>query len=184
MGLREFALLAPPDALSSREAGIVTRFVVGALLVSHGARRDVRVTVYFGEAGAVSLDGASMRNVRPDEQSLSGILKAGLRKVRDQGRGRVMQGIHAGDADFFDAIKAQKGSRVFYKSAGGRAVSLDGDFYAAFEHPALQPRTEEALSKAGFCAINLGGALMPVDQAAVVINNRVDRQPGFQGYTF
>lgn len=182
--MREFALLAPADVLSSREAGIVTRFVVGALLVSHGARRDVRVTVYFGDAGAVSLDGASMRNVRPDEQSLSGILRAGLRKVRDQGRGRVMQGIHASGADFFNAMSSQRGTRVFYRSAGGRAVSLDGDFCAAFEHPALSPRTEEALTKSGFCAINLGGAAMPVDQAAVVINNKADRLPSFQGYSF
>ncbi len=181
MDLREFALLAPPDALSSQDAGIVTRFVVGALLVSHGARRDARVSVYFCDAGAVSFEGASMRNVRPDEQSLSGILKAGLRKVWDRGGGRVMQGIYASDEPLADAVRRAKGSKVYYKGQGGKAVCLQGDFFAVFEHPAMSACTEGGLSKAGFVAINLGGAHMPVDQAAVVVNNRADREGSRQG---
>ncbi len=181
MDLREFALLAPPDALASREAGIVTRFVVGALLVSHGARRDAKVSVYFGGAGAVSFEGASMRNVRPDEQSLSGILRAGLRKVRDTGGGRVMQGIYASDARLEDSIARAKGTRVYYRGQGGRAVSLRGDFCAVFEHPALAAGTEGALTRAGFVAVNLGAVPMPVDQAAVVANIRADRDDCRQG---
>ncbi len=178
--MREFALLVPPDALS-KDAGIVTRFVVGALLVSHGARRDARVSVYFGGDGAVTFDGASMRNVRPDEQSLSGILRAGIRRVREAGGGRLMQGIFASESRLEGEVMRAKGTRVYYRGHGGRAVSLGGGFCAVFEHPALSPSTEAALERAGFVAVNLGAAPMTVDQAAVVANVRADRGGCRQG---
>jgi tRNA pseudouridine-54 N-methylase len=173
--LRELALLAPSSAISSDETGFVTRFVVGALLVSHGARRDVRVTIFFDGSRCVSFEGGSMRNVRPDEQSLSGILKAGLKKIDGRGSGRVMQGINAYTKKLDDYLDDIRSMKVFYRGAGGKDVSLEEDFTAVFQHPEISREVESLLISRGFIPVRLSRGTIPPDQAVVMLNNRADR---------
>jgi tRNA pseudouridine-54 N-methylase len=174
--LREIALLAPSSAISSDEAGFVTRFVVGALLVSHGARRDVRVMVFFDGSRCISFDGGSMRNVRPDEQSLSGILKAGLKKIDGRGSCRVMQGINAYTEKFEEYLDGVRSMKIFYRGAGGRDVSLEDDFTAVFQHPEMSEEVERLLISRGFTPVRLGRGPLPPDQAVVMLSNRADRR--------
>lgn len=174
--MREIVLLAPSSTILSDEAGFVTRFVVGALLVSHGARRDVKVNVFFDGSKCVSFEGKSMRNVRPDEQSLSGILKAGLKKIDGRGSGRVMQGINAYTKKFENYMDGVKSMKIFYKGAGGRDLSLEDDFTAVFQHPKMSGEVESLLNSRGFIPIRLSRGPLPPDQAVVMLSNRADRR--------
>lgn len=178
--MREIALLAPSSVLSSDEAGAVSRFIVGALLLSHGARRDVRAMLFFDGGSCISFEGGSMRNVRPDEQSLLGIIRAGLKRLQDprrEGAGgrRVMQGINAFSTSLEDYVKDAKGMKVFYSGAGGRTVELRQDFTAFFQYPELDGDVRKMLSKNGFVPVRLGSCQVAQDQAVVLLNNLADR---------
>ncbi len=173
--MRHIVLLAPSAAISAREAGLVCRFVVGALLLSHGVRRDVRLDLCFDEEKCISFDGNSMRNVRPDEQSLSGILKAGLRRLDQSGEGRVMQGINAYISTIEELLTASKGTKLYYSGKGGTTTNLSGGFTAFFQFPALEEAVAGELQKIGYKAIGLGKCLLSPDQAVVVLNNHADR---------
>jgi len=167
--------LAPSEAVSSDGSGHISRFVVGALLLSHGARRDVRLDLVFDGERCISFDGGSMRNVRPDEQSLSGILRAGLRRLNDRGEGRIMQGINTCNSTLEELLEGAKGTRLYYAGAGGRASGGGDDFCAVFQFPSLEGETEGKLRKAGFQSVNLGRCQLYADQAVVVLHNKADR---------
>lgn len=169
-------LLTPSSALLSEEAGLITRFVVGALLLSHGARTDVRVIVLFDGEKCVSFEGNSMRNVRPDEQSLSGILRAGLKRLGGAGSGRVMQGINAYSRPFEEYLKEARRTRFFYGGAGGKATNFSSDFVAVFQYPIMSRQMEDELRRHGFSPVRLSERALSADQAVVVLNNMVDRR--------
>ncbi|MCX8182284.1 MAG: hypothetical protein N3D12_04125 [Candidatus Methanomethyliaceae archaeon] len=168
--MREFALLVPSKIISSEELGIVTRFVVGSMLLSHGVRPDSRAHIIFDEKICITFDGKSMRNVRPDEQSLAGILRAGL----ERGAGRVMMGISAKRIDIDEFLSGVRGAKIYYSGAYGRVEDVPQDFFSVFGYPNLG--IKESLCKSGFLSVNLGSVDLLPDQAVVVLNNRVDRK--------
>lgn len=174
--MRHIILLAPSEAISSEGAGEICRFVVGALLLSHGARRDVRLDLVFDGEGVISFDGASMRNVRPDEQSLSGILRAGLRRLREGKGGRIMQGISIHRTPLKELLEGARGERLYFTEVGGRSSRLGGDLAGFFQYPRLEGEVEGDLIRMGFRGMNLGRCRLALDQAVVVLHNMVDRQ--------
>jgi tRNA pseudouridine-54 N-methylase len=153
----------------------MSRFVVGALLLSHGVRRDVRLDLAFDGEGRISFDGGSMRNVRPDEQSLSGILRAGLRRLRERGGGRIMQGINTDHIPVEDLLDGAKGARLYFAGTGGKSPVPGDDFCAFFQLPSLEDGTEGMLTRRGFRSVSMGRCQLSPDQAVVVLNNRADR---------
>ncbi len=168
--MREIALLVPSEVLSSKKLGIVTRFVVGAMLLSHGVRPDARTHIIFNGQVCITFEGKSMKNVRPDEQSLAGILRAGIEK----GVGRVMAGIFVKKIQLEEFLEGAKGARLYYSGACGKIEDIPNDFFAVFGYPAIG--VEESLIRKGFTSVNLGRRDLLPDQAVVVLNNRVDRK--------
>jgi len=161
--------------VSSDEAGIITRFIVGGLLLSHGARRDASVTLIVDNSSCIQFEGNSMRNVRPDEQSLSGILRAGMRRLNGPGRRRIMQGITAFGGSLEEVMRRSKGVKVFYSAAGGRGACLQQDFTAVFQYPGLTRSMEELLLRNGYTPVHLGVKGLIPDQAVTILNNLADR---------
>lgn len=176
MALRRIILLAPSESISSEDVGYISRFVVGALLLSHGARRDVRLDLVFDGEKCIGFDGASMKNVRPDEQSLSGILRAGLRRLRDRGEGRIMQGINTKLNPLEELLEEARGSRLYFGATGGRSSTFESDFTAFFQYPHLDGEVEGELQRKGFEGMGLGRCPMRPDQAVVMLNNATDRR--------
>lgn len=174
--MRHIILLAPSESVTAGQTGCISRFVVGALLLSHGARRDVRLDLVFDGKDCIGFDGASMRNVRPDEQSLSGILRAGLRRLREEGEGRIMQGINTHVTPAGELMDGGKGKRLYYSAGGGRSHILDSDFTMFFQCPCLEGGVEGELRRRGYEAMGFGRCRMTPDQAVVMINNAVDRR--------
>jgi tRNA pseudouridine-54 N-methylase len=173
--LREIILLAPSNSMGADEAGFITRFIVGGLLLSHGARRDAVVTLIVDNSACVQFEGNSMRNVRPDEQSLSGILRAGLRRLNGRGRKRIMQGITTFSGSLEEIIERSKGEKIFYGGVGGRTVRLSQGFTAVFQYPDLGRQTDDLLQKNGFLQVRLGSKDLTPDQAVTILNNMADR---------
>ncbi|MDI9644594.1 MAG: hypothetical protein QFX35_05185 [Candidatus Verstraetearchaeota archaeon] len=159
---------------------MLTRFIVGALLLSHGTRKDVRASILFDDARLVSFEGWSMRNVRPDEQSLSGILIAGLRRVEDKGFSRVLPGVTARESSIIEIT--EKHDKKYYYKGPGCTYGLSGDFLVVLAISQRDGMCEDGLRKDGFDAIRVGSRPVTPDQAAVLINNLVDRtaQPSRQ----
>jgi tRNA pseudouridine-54 N-methylase len=135
----------------------------------------VRLDLVFNGEKCISFDGGSMRNVRPDEQSLVGILRAGLRRLRDRGEGRIMQGINTYVSTLEALLEGAKGMKLYFGGGGGKCVGFSDDFCVLFQFPCLEGQTEGKLMRMGFQSINLGRCQLSPDQAVVVLNNRADR---------
>lgn len=172
--MREAALLAPLKVLYSEDLGVVTRFVVGVMLLSHGVRPDARAHVVFDREKCITFEGKSMRNVRPDEQSLSGILRAGIERIEGSGGGRVMPGIFARQIQIEEFLREGKGVKLYYAGGYGRIEIIPKDFFVVFGYPELE--IEGELLKEGFVSVNLGRIPLLPDQAVVLLNNKLDRR--------
>lgn len=171
--MRAFMLLASRSELLERP-GLITRFITGALLLSHGTRKDVNASIFFEEGIIITFDGASMRNVRPDEQSLSGILKAGLRRAEDRGKCRVLQGVTARKADLIEVLERQPGKKYFYEGPG-KTHGINGDLFVVFLSPGARGEIFQRLRGAGFDPLRIGVREIEADQAVVLVNNLIDR---------
>lgn len=74
----------PLDALAS-EAGrldLLARTVNAALLESHGIREDARIHLVLDDV-TVSIDGATVRNLHPDERSIAALIRTALEARED-----------------------------------------------------------------------------------------------------
>jgi tRNA pseudouridine-54 N-methylase len=132
--------------------------------------------IFFDNEKCVSFEGKSMKNVRPDEQSLSGILKAGLRRIDRAHGGRVMQGINSYSIYFDDYVKEAKGTKFFYAGAEGKVATFSPDFVAVFQYPSMERQMQDNLYKHGFSTVRLSDRTLPPDQAVIILNNAVDRK--------
>ena len=91
--MRQFVVVAhdapatpdfPLDALAS-EAGrmdLLARTLNAGLLASHGIREDTRVHLVLGDV-TVSVDGATVRNLHPDERAIAALLRSALEARED-----------------------------------------------------------------------------------------------------
>ncbi|MFW6017800.1 MAG: tRNA (pseudouridine(54)-N(1))-methyltransferase TrmY [Halapricum sp.] len=91
--MRQFLLVAhdapatadfPLDALAS-EAGrmdLLARALNAALLESHGIREDTRAHLVIDDV-TVSVDGATVRNLHPDERSIAALVRSALAARED-----------------------------------------------------------------------------------------------------
>ena len=62
---------------------LLCRCVGAALFLSHGIRDDVRVHLVLQDECTVSFDSASLRNARPDERTLAGLVRSALDSAAD-----------------------------------------------------------------------------------------------------
>lgn len=168
--MREFSLLIPSRIISSEEMGIVTRFVVGSMMLSHDIRRDSKVNIIVDEEICITFNGKTMKNVRPDESSLSGIIRAGLRKMN----GRVLPGVTVSRINLEDFLNEAKSIKLYYSERIGRVQEVPSEFFIIFQYPKLE--IEELLLKMNFSPIKLSKRSLFPDQAVVILNNRLDRK--------
>ncbi|MBC7127280.1 MAG: hypothetical protein ABC595_04665 [Candidatus Methanosuratincola petrocarbonis] len=171
--MRSFLLLARKGDLAAHR-GMLTRFIAGALLLSHGTRKDVWAAVLFDDEVMVSFEGWAMRNVRPDEQSLSGILRAGLRRGEEGGKSRILKGVTAKRTRLAELAPKLPGKRFFFDGPGS-THGVEADISAVFWCKGIEFEVSEVLRRAGFEPLRLGARKVTSDQAAVIVNNAVDR---------
>ncbi|MDI9609431.1 MAG: hypothetical protein QFX34_04025 [Candidatus Verstraetearchaeota archaeon] len=171
--MRSFLLLARRADLSAHR-GLLTRFIAGALLLSHGTRKDVWAAVLFDDEVLVSFEGWGMRNVRPDEQSLSGILRAGLRRGEEKGKARILLGVTAKRVRISELAPRLPGKKYFFDGPGS-THGIGTEISVVFGCTRIEGEFAEGLRRLGFEPLRLGARGMAVDQAAVIVNNAIDR---------
>ena len=92
--MRQFVVVAhdaptdPDFSLSAlgSDAGrmdLLARCLNAGLLASHGIREDARVHLVLDDAYTVSVDGATVRNLHPDERSIAALVKNALESRED-----------------------------------------------------------------------------------------------------
>lgn len=168
--MREFSLLIPSKIIYSEEVGIATRFIVGSLMLSHEIRRDSKVNIIIDREICITFNGKTMRNVRPDESSLSGIIKAGLRKIGK----KVLPGVMVSRINLEDFLNRVKATKLYYSERAGKIQDTPNEFFIIFQYPKLE--IEELLLKMNFSSIKLSKKSLFPDQAVVILNNKLDRK--------
>lgn len=92
-GMREFVVVAHAaptepgfsldDLAGAGRMDLLCRAVSAAVFTSHGIREAVRVHLVVQDAVTITVDSDRLRNARPDERSIAGLLNAGLAATAD-----------------------------------------------------------------------------------------------------
>lgn len=188
---------AEPDFLlddlpgTSGRLDVLLRCVRAALLVSHGLRRDTRVYLVLlgrGRDGiergpkTVRIDGGSVRFVRPDERSLSVLMKKvlALPAVGD-GFVEVKPGIAVAEGGLAIALDDLAGAALYVLDEGApdiRSAPL-GHGDAAFvlgDHLGIEEEARAELQKRHAERLGLGPVSVHADDAIAVLWNELDRR--------
>ncbi|MCC6012951.1 MAG: hypothetical protein LM593_01105 [Candidatus Verstraetearchaeota archaeon] len=170
--LRRFILLTFSKFVNSDERGIITRFIVGAMMLSHNLRRDVNTYIIFDNNICIAFEGKSMRNVRPDEKSILGILKSGLLRINSKKLSRILPGVIVKRIIIEDFLNEIPSPKFFYSFTHGKIEKLGEDFSIIFSYPKIE--NEDILLK-NCIPFKIGKTELFPDQAVVIINNKIDR---------
>jgi tRNA (pseudouridine54-N1)-methyltransferase len=91
--MREFVIVAHEaplhgdfeldDLPGAGRVDLLVRCVGAGLFTSHDIREDSRVHLVIRDEVTVAFDGREIRNARPDERSLAGLLRSALDRVED-----------------------------------------------------------------------------------------------------
>lgn len=168
---------------------LLARSVVDALLTSHGIRDDVRVHVVLDDAYTVRFDGASLRNLHPDERSAAALLRSAL-EAREEAIGHqpaeVSPGVSIvrfGLEDTLDVV-ADGGSLLSLVPGGQPAPEVDRPDDPAFVLSDHRPLTEaegNLVDERADAAVSLGPEAVHTTQAIAVAHNWLDTG-GFRRY--
>lgn len=167
---------APLSILNTALKGVLSRCVTSSLLLSHEVRRDVDLNVFVGDV-RINFDAEEMRNIRPDEQSLLGVVSKAIRVANTTGA-KVFKGVRAKKEDlatFLADIKCAE--KIFYDAEFGRSVEpgdVTGVECAFFAIKDLDKFKRE-LVESNFKPVRFGKHKLHADQAIVLFNNFRDR---------
>ena len=193
--MRQFVVVAhdapadpefPLDALAS-EAGrmdLLARSLNAALLSSHGIREDARAHLVLGDV-TVSVDGASVRNLHPDERSIAALIRNAL-AAREDAIGHQPAEPSPGIALY------RMGLETTLDRLDGTVVLLaeDGDpvaetplptdpVFVLSDHRSFTDAERDLLSEAADASLRLGPRALHADHAITVAHNWLDTE----GYT-
>ncbi|RLE51554.1 MAG: hypothetical protein DRJ33_05715 [Candidatus Methanomethylicota archaeon] len=164
------ALLASPNR------GLLSRSISASLLLSHSVRSDVKLEVFIDDV-RISFVSQKMRNIRPDEQSLLGVINKAVRIAGSKPR-KVFEGVYVRHEDIASfAASIKHGDKLFYDDLEGSLLNIHEvrtPFSIVFT--LSEPiKLRDLLSKQGFKRVKLGSSKLHVDQVIAVLNILLDR---------
>jgi len=178
----------PLDALAS-DAGrmdLLARSLNAALLASHGIREDSRIHLVLGDV-TVSLDGATVRNLHPDERSIAALVRSAL-DAREDAIGHMpatpSPGIELYRMDFATTLDrlAEEGEIVQLHEDGDPVadVSPPADpIFVLSDHRDFTDEEAALLAERSDYRLRLGPRALHADHAISVAHNWLDTA----GYT-
>jgi len=179
------------DALPG-EAGrldLLARSVVAALLTSHGVREDVQVSIVISDEYAIRIDGASVRNLHPDERSAAAQIRSALEE-RDGVVGDVeveaSPGVFLSRRGFARTVRdaAERGTVLQLHEDGESATDVtvpEAPVFVLSDHQDFRDAEAAVLEEVADGRISLGPRAIHADQAVAVAHNWVDTD-GFASY--
>jgi len=178
----------PLDALAS-EAGrmdLLARTLNAALLESHGIREDTRVHLVIDDV-TISVDGATVRNLHPDERSIAALLRSAL-DAREDAIGHQPAKPSPGIEVYRMGLEAtldrleREGSIVQLHEDGDSATAVsvpDDPVFVLSDHRDFTDGEAEILAERTDTRIRLGPRPLHADHAISVAHNWLDTD----GYT-
>ncbi|QSG11260.1 RNA base methyltransferase family enzyme [Halapricum desulfuricans] len=178
----------PLDALAS-EAGrmdLLARALNAALLQSHGIREDTRVHLVI-DGVTVSVDGATVRNLHPDERSIAALLRSAL-KAREDAIGHQpaepSPGLKVYRMDLEATLDrlAREGPIVQLHEDGDPAVEVSVPVDPVFvlsDHRDFTDEEVDLIAERADARVRLGPRPLHADHAISVAHNWLDTN----GYT-
>lgn len=168
---------------------VLCRATTAALLTSHGIRSDTLVHLVIDDAVTITVDGASVRRLNPDERSTAALLRGALAE-REEAIGHQpvepSPGVELRRRGFeatIDAVAAS-GDLIVLDADGEPAGSADPPDDPAFvlsDHHDFTDAERTALADRDATPLSLGPEALHGDQAITVAHNWLDTD-GFQRY--
>ncbi|PSQ41971.1 tRNA (pseudouridine(54)-N(1))-methyltransferase TrmY [Halobacteriales archaeon SW_7_68_16] len=173
----EFSL---DDLPGAGRLDLLARAVADALLVSHDIRTDSRVHAVLDDTFTVTVDGATVRNLRPDERSTAALLRTAL-KARDEAVGAMAAdaapGVSIRRFGLAPLLDAVDGTVVELHAAGDPidAASLPDDpVFVLSDHTEFDDADRTVLDERATRRVSLGPTALHADQAITVVHNHLD----------
>jgi tRNA (pseudouridine54-N1)-methyltransferase len=190
--MRQFLLVgheAPTTAEFSLEdlpgAGrldLLARSVTSAFLLSHAIRESVRCRLVLADEFTVRLEGAELRNLRPDERSTAALLRTAL-EARENAVGSIPAEptpgvyLHRQGVEGALAAAADEGRLVQLHEDGKPASDVDPPADPVFvlsDHREFTGCEAEFLVQHDTERVRLGPEALHADQAITVAHNWLD----------
>jgi tRNA (pseudouridine54-N1)-methyltransferase len=183
----EFALDALPG-----EAGrldLLARSLLAGLLTSHGIRDDARVTLILADEYALRVDGATVRNLHPDERSAAALVRLALAD-----RDAVVGDTEVETAPGIFHSRRGVARTLEDAAAGGTLVQLHEEgtpvvdsaapsdpVFVLSDHRAFTADEEAVFEELDATRLSLGPRALHADAAIAVANNWLDTD-GYETY--
>ncbi|MEF8976131.1 MAG: tRNA (pseudouridine(54)-N(1))-methyltransferase TrmY [Halapricum sp.] len=174
------------DALAS-EAGrmdLLARSLNATLLASHGIREDARAHLVL-DGFTVSVDGATVRNLHPDERSIAALIRSALGS-RENAIGHQPAEPSPGIAVYRMGLSATldrlEGTVVQLHEDGDPAIDAtipEDPVFVLSDHRDFTDEEAELLAERAEARIRLGPTALHADHAISVAHNWLDTE----GYT-
>jgi len=168
---------------------VLCRSVTAALLTSHGIREDTRIHVVIDDAVTITVDGATVRRLNPDERSTAALLRGALGE-RDEAIGHQpvesSPGVELRRRGFeatLDAIGSD-GELVVLDADGEPAATTElpeRPIFVLSDHRDFTAAERKTLEERGARRLSLGPVALHGDQAIAVAHNALDTS-GFEQY--
>jgi len=188
--MRDFVCLAhevPLDGTVSLDdlpgAGrldLLARFVTSALLTSHGVREDAAAHLVVRDEFTVRVDGATVRNLRPDERSTAARLRDAL-DARDGAIGHQeaepSPGVHVGRFDLAATLSRLDGPLVQCHEAGtplSEESVPDDPTFVLSDHRDFTDAEADLLAERADARVSVGPERLHADQTVTVAHNWLD----------
>ncbi|QSG14424.1 tRNA (pseudouridine(54)-N(1))-methyltransferase TrmY [Halapricum desulfuricans] len=176
----------PLDALAS-EAGrmdLLARSVNAALLASHGIREHARVHLVL-DGFTVSIDGATVRNLHPDERSIAALIRSALADRADaigHQPAEPSPGVAVYRMGLATTLDRLDGTVVQLHEDGDPAIeaSIPSDpVFVLSDHNDFTDEEVDVLAERADSRVRLGPTALHADHAISVAHNWLDTD----GYT-
>ncbi|GAB3681686.1 tRNA (pseudouridine(54)-N(1))-methyltransferase TrmY [Salinarchaeum chitinilyticum] len=168
---------------------VLCRSVTAGLLTSHGIRTDALVHLVIDDAVTITVDGASVRRLNPDERSTAALLRGALERRQEAIGHQPVEsspGVELRRRGFeatLDAVAAS-GDLIVLDADGDPAGSVeppDGPAFVLSDHHDFTDAERTALADRDATPLSLGPEALHGDQAITVAHNWLDTD-GFQDY--
>lgn len=198
-GMREFLVVAheaPTDPAFSLDnlagAGrldLLCRCVSAALFTSHAIRTDTRVHLVIQDAVTISIDGKTVRNARPDERSLAGLLQTALESVSEAIGHQPTEpapGIRVRTRGFDATLQDRGRSRTILVLAEDGTPIVDSPvpadpLFVLSDHRNFTDSDRDVLTDHADDRVRLGPESLHANHATSIAHNWLDTE-GFQQY--
>ncbi|MFB6121109.1 MAG: tRNA (pseudouridine(54)-N(1))-methyltransferase TrmY [Halobacteriaceae archaeon] len=161
---------------------LLCRCVGAGLFLSHGIRDDARVHLVLQDARTVTFDGADLRNARPDERTLAGLVRSALDAAEDAVGHRAVEsspGVTVSKRGLKPTLEdvARRRTVVHLHEDGDPLPATDPPADPVFvlsDHRDFTDDEMALLDDAGDRRVSLGPKAIHADHATAVAHNYLD----------